>query len=92
LGPLGRGSNSFVYKVRHRKEGYLAALKVIDRKKIDSESSMQRLKTEIAIHRALKNEHLVTLYKVFKDTSNFYLLIEYCEQGELYDLLQKEKR
>lgn len=83
-----------MYKVRHRTEGCFAALKVIDKK--DTAKGEPRvltsLKREIGIHRPLKNEHVVQYLTCFEDSSNFYILLEYCDRGEMYLALQREKR
>lgn len=90
VGALGRGAYSFVYKVAHRKKKSLAALKVIDKKKIKTSNSLKRLQNEISIQKIMKNKNVVKLFKYFQDQSNHYLLIEYCANGEFYKLLKKE--
>lgn len=35
----------------------------------------------------LEHENIVKFHKCFQDKSNIYLLIEYCEVGELYKLI-----
>lgn len=88
---IGRGAYSFVYKVKHRKKGYFAALKVIDSKKIKSKAHLDNLTSEILLHHTIKHQNVVKLQKCFRDASNFYLLMEYCEKGELFKSYQQKK-
>lgn len=81
---IGRGAYSFVYKVRHREKGYFAALKVVDSKKVQSQNQLDNLTQEILLHHTLIHKNIVKLYKCFRDASNFYLLLEFCEKGELF--------
>ena len=70
----------------------MAALKVIDRRNIQNEEAMQWLRSEIAILRTLKSEYVAQLYTCFQDKSNYYLLLELCDQGELFSALQRDKK
>ncbi|OHT11565.1 CAMK family protein kinase [Tritrichomonas foetus] len=40
----------------------------------------------------LDHPHIIRLYDHFRDTSNFYLILEYCPNGSLMDLIQKDKK
>lgn len=42
--------------------------------------------------KGLKSEYIAQLYTCFQDKSNYYLLLELCEQGELFSALQREKK
>jgi aurora kinase, other len=81
-----------VYKVRHRTQGYCAALKAIDRASCSSDKLLKSLSAEIEIHSSLTHEFVVKLFSFFDDKSYFYILMEFCDKGELYNALQKEKK
>ena len=51
--------------------------------------SMENIKTEIKLQRKLDHPHIARLYDFFKDTENMYLVLEYCENGNLYEYLKK---
>lgn len=89
---IGRGENSTVHKVLHRVTGQVAALKVFDRKLFPTEASMRFLKNEISILKSLKSEYVPVLYHAFQDKSNFYILQELCDQGELFTALKREQK
>ena len=86
LKPLGRGSNSFVYKAKHIFTNNIVALKVID---ITTGDRLNRAKKEVQIHKALSHKGVVGYVDDFKDDSYWYLVLEYCEKGELYSYLKR---
>ena len=51
-----------------------------------------QLISEIKLQSYLKHENIVQLYGYFDDEEKFYLLLEFCEEGELADLLKQHKR
>lgn len=81
-----------MHKVLHRVTGQVAALKVFDRKLFPTEQSMRFLKNEISILKSLKSEYVPVLYHAFQDKSNFYILQELCDQGELFTALKREQK
>lgn len=86
LGPLGRGSHSFVYKAKYIFTDSIVALKVID---ISTAERLSRAKREVRIHKSVNHEGIVSYIDDFKDDSYWYLVLEYCEKGELYSCLKK---
>lgn len=86
LGPLGRGSNSFVYKAKCIFTNSIVALKVIEITTVDK---LERAKKEVYIHKGLNHEGIVGYVDDFKDDSYWYLVLEYCEKGELYSHLKR---
>lgn len=69
-------------------------MKTIERNESKEEGPrvLASLKKEIRIHKQLKNEHVVQYLNSFQDKSNFYILLEYCEKGEFFNVLQQEKK
>ena len=96
LGPLSRGANSFVYKVRDIKQNKLYALKVIDKMvkdtKIICTKKIESFRQEIKIHKKLDHPNIVKLIHSFEDEENFYMVLEYCKYGELYSYLSKHQK
>jgi serine/threonine protein kinase len=78
--------------VKHRTQGYYAALKALDRASQNPEKQRKSLLFEIDIHGSLVQENVVRLFTYFEDTSFYYLLMEYCDRGELYNSIQMEKK
>ena len=52
----------------------------------------ENLKNEIKIQKKLHHPHIIQLYHFFEDSDNIYLVLEYAENGNLYDFLKKKRR
>ncbi|EGR30385.1 protein kinase domain protein, partial [Ichthyophthirius multifiliis] len=91
LGPVGKGAASFVIKVQSHKTQQKFAIKVIDKKDKNYKAAQQRLKNEIEVHFELNHNNIVKLIKNFEDKDNHYLMLEYCERGDLYQYLKHKK-
>lgn len=49
----------------------------------------QRVTNEVEIHWQLDHPSILSLYSYFEDSTNVYLVMELCQQGELYKYIQK---
>ena len=83
--PLGRGASSFVYRARNLLSNKSVAIKVID---ASSESRKVKASKEVRFHRMVTHPGFAQLLEDFSDESSFYLVLEFCEKGELFSLLQ----
>ena len=94
---LGRGGYGRVYRVQIEKEFpsevKTYAIKIFDKKilKEDKEKGDNVL-NEIRIHRSLKHEHICKFEHSFEDKDNVYILMEYCPDGTLSNLLRKREK
>lgn len=50
------------------------------------------LKREIQIQKRIRHPHILKLFQFFEDTSNVYLVLEYCENGSLFNYLKSKKK
>lgn len=85
--PLGRGASSFVYRARNLLSNKSVAIKVVD-----ASSELRRVKAskEVRFHRTVTHPGFAQLLEDFSDESSCYLVLEFCEKGELFSLLQKK--
>jgi calcium-dependent protein kinase len=65
-------------------------MKIIKKDKCD-ESYLTTLTNEIKIMKQLDHPNIVKLYEIYQDSRNIYLITEYLEGGELFDLILKSK-
>jgi polo-like kinase 4 len=91
---VGKGAFGQVYQATlkgsnqpHTKVGY--AIKIIDKQLIMTAEMIQRVKNEVSIHSTLNHPNILRLFHFFEDDRNVYLIMEYCEQGELFKLLKR---
>ena len=89
---LGSGSFGRVYLVSHKETKKLFALKVIDKRKLMvSYGKLDIIYNEINIHSKLAHENIIKLYNVHEDNENINIIMEYAENGNLFELISKEK-
>lgn len=89
---IGTGASGDVYKAKHCKTKEIYALKVISKNKTDSCKLLQKhLKFEIAIMKDLKHPSLLRLHKSIETKNNYYLVLDYCESGDLSSFKRKRK-
>ena len=90
---LGRGAYGDVCLVENEK-GEQFALKLISVKMIEAEPHLQEyLDGEIECMKTLDSPYIIKLYSVEQDNDYYYLLLEYCDGGDLanYQAKLKEK-
>ncbi|MGW7693797.1 protein kinase domain-containing protein [Streptomyces asiaticus] len=80
---LGRGGMGAVYLARHEATGVEVALKLMLPKVAASETARARFLREVALTRAMKHPHVVTLHDAGFANGTFYLTTEFCTGGSL---------
>ncbi|CCW65429.1 unnamed protein product [Phytomonas sp. EM1] len=83
---LGKGGFAKCYEVSDAKGSY--ALKVISRTLLSNPKILQKLHSEITIHRRMKHENIVKFFHTFKDEHYVYIVLEKCENGTLMEVLK----
>lgn len=53
---------------------------------------ISRVRQEVSIHSKLKHPSVLELYFVFEDFNYVYLVLEYCENGELQRFLKQHNK
>jgi len=90
--PLGRGKFGNVYLGREKSTQAVIALKVIFKRQVEKHDVLKQLREEVEIQARLKHPRVLRLYGYFHDEKRVYLVTELAPNGELFKLLQKEKR
>lgn len=84
---LGKGGFSLVKLVAHKDfPEKKFALKII---KKNGKLNPSYIRKEIQIHQNLKHPNIVSFNAHFEDEVNFYLVLEYLQNGNLYEHLKK---
>lgn len=102
-GLIGKGCQSNVYLVKYRDEfgqnssnkGKHYAMKVIDKNLMKQyKIKLDRLKSEIACHvllSKLDHPNIINLQHCLEDDQHICLILEYCENGDLFGMLKNKK-
>lgn len=85
---LGTGSYGEVRKAKHLLTGEIRAIKIIYKRDYTSEEK-EVILNEIRVMAILDHPNIVKLYEFFEDSSYFYLVMELCSGGELFDKLKE---
>ena len=65
------------------------AMKIIDKEKVKKEDLLENLKREVGIMMAINHTNIVRLYEVLASKTKMYLVLEYIEGGELWQIIGK---
>ena len=68
------------------------AIKIINKCTIQSEADLQWLMQEVEVMKLLDHPGIVKLYDFLEDENAFYMVIEYCGGGELFDFIISRNR
>ena len=71
------------------KEKY--AIKILDKEKLKSQTK-STLFNEIEIISKLRHPNLIYVDKILEDEKSYYIIMEYCEKGELFDYIVEKER
>ena len=86
---IGKGSFGEVYLTSKKGSTEKYATKKFERDQIEGTEAMKYLKNEIIILQHLKHPNIVKYDDVKKTKKHFYIVMEYCNGGELSKALEK---
>ena len=90
---LGDGGFAKVYLGMHIPTKERVAIKIIDKEELFSEEiNKKRLFLEISILKKVRHKNIIKLYEIMETPATLYLVMEYCNNGELFDyIVSKDK-
>ncbi|KAL6265553.1 hypothetical protein P5V15_002348 [Pogonomyrmex californicus] len=92
LEKIGTGSYATVYKAFKKDESReIVAIKCVDKGSL-SKSAIDNLVTEIKLLNVLKHEHIVEMKDFFWDEGHIYIVMEYCDGGDLSSFIKKKHK
>ena len=86
LEEMGRGSFSTVYKIKSKIDNKIYCLKKLNLKKTTNKTN------EITILSKLSHPNLVKYITSIQDKEGIYIIMEFCEYGDLYSLLHSIRK
>lgn len=88
---IGQGQFGVVYKgVSIEDQKKVFAIKCIPKKKLEKNSMLNRLfQTEMSVMSKLHHPNIMHLFEFMETANNYYLVIQYCNNGDLETYLKK---
>eukprot|EP00041_Stephanoeca_diplocostata_P034970 m.1215404 g.1215404 ORF g.1215404 m.1215404 type:complete len:1546 (+) comp24609_c0_seq1:536-5173(+) len=86
---LGKGSFAEVFKGKHVHTGQEVAIKRIHHNRVKGASNQKLLDSEISIMQEVKHVNIVALLGHFRTGAHIYLVMEFCNGGDLNDFILK---
>ncbi len=85
---LGSGGFAKVVQGIHIPTGEKVAVKIMDKAQIFAEPlNLNRIRREIAILKIVRHKNIIKLYELMETPHKIYLVMEYCNGGELFDYI-----
>lgn len=89
---IGEGAFGEVYVVKKGKSDKLYALKAISRSKLTGTNLIKYIKTEKEVLSLISHPFIVGLHFSFQTSAHLFLVMDYCEGGDLGRLLEKHRK
>ena len=93
---IGQGSYGKVYEALDEERGQLIAVKIIDKKRLNSfssnsNSSISSIESEIEILSKLNHKNIIKYYGSLQSKNHLKIFLEYCEGGSIAKMLLNYK-
>jgi serine/threonine protein kinase len=93
ISSLGKGQFGHVYKAQALNENNkIYALKCVEKDKLNSKIIKELFQTEISIMSEINHPNILHLYEFMETKNNYYLVITYCNNGDLEAYLKNTGR
>lgn len=86
---IGSGGFATVYRAIVRETSHEVAIKIMDKAYLRETKMTKRIEAEIAISLQLQHPHIVHAYHSFQDERNIYIVMDLCENGNLYRYIKR---
>ena len=90
---IGSGGFAKVVQAKHIPTGENVAVKVLDKLQLmENPEDFERIEREIQILKLVKHKNIIKLYEVVETPQKIYIVMELCEEGELFDYIVSKGR
>ncbi|CAO3643793.1 unnamed protein product [Mucor hiemalis] len=87
---LGHGAYGCLFLGQNLKNNAYVAVKVLSKSGLDLQQ-LQLQQLEIDIQSSLSHPNLLALHRVIQDTDYIYMVMELCDQGDLFDFVIRDQ-
>ena len=91
LAKIGKGANGECFSIESTEDWDQYVVKIVDKKKLESEKGKQSIRKEIEIQKSLDFPKIVKVKDYSEDKENVYIILELCKNHSLADLLKQRK-
>lgn len=89
---LGKGTFGVVRLAKNQLTGENVAIKILEKSRIKDSSDVNRIKREINILKLMKHPNIIKLHDIIETPKQILLVMDYCEGGELSNIIHQQKR
>ena len=92
---IGEGAFAKVKLAIHIPTGEKVAIKILNKEHLFEEASefndINKIRKEINILKRIRHKNIIQLYEIMESKSHLYIVMEYCENKELFDYIVYKK-
>ena len=89
---IGDGSFGKVKLGIHKLTEEYVAIKILCKDMIRESTDVVRISREIKIMKAVRHPFIIQTYEIIESQKNLFLIMEYVEGGDLFDLITKKNK
>ena len=90
MNKIQSGTVESIIRVINKFSGCIRSMKIIKKEFIDLQEDEKNFMKEIAILRTLDHVGILKIYEFYQDAKCFYLIMEFCSEGDLFEIIQNE--
>ena len=88
---LGKGTYGIVYKAKKKEDNKEYVIKQISLQGLNK-SQKDEVKMESEVLKKIESKYVVKYYESFEEENKLNIVMEYCECGDLYEYIEKQKK
>ena len=89
---LGKGTFGKVKLAHQILTGEKVAIKILEKDRIIDVADVERVSREIHILKLIRHPNIIQLYEIIETPKQLFLVMEYMQNGELFDYIVEKKR
>lgn len=89
---IGEGTFGKVKLATHTLTAEKVAIKILVKEKIIDVADVERVSREIHILKLIRHPSIIQLYEIIETSRHLFLVMEYVENGELFDFIVKKTK
>jgi len=89
---IGKGTFSKVKLGVHKETKQKVAIKILEKSALVEKDDIERLIREMEMLNSLDNINVVKVFEINEDENNYFIIMEYCEGGELFNYIVKNQK